>query len=59
MFISYIMSVNDSNMFSLTGIQKSNDELIVMDIDSSTDNISLHSSTNTNNVDTLSIKTLM
>ena len=50
---------DDSNTLRNVGIHNANNELIVMNINASSDNISLHSSTNTNNVDTLSIKTLL
>ena len=53
------MPIDDNNMFSLTGINKTTDELVVMDLDNSTDNVSLHSSSNTNNIDTLNIKNIL
>ena len=49
----------DSNSFRNVGIHNLNNELIVMNINASSDNISLHSSSNDKNVDIMSIKTLL
>ena len=50
---------NDSNSFRNVGIKNSNNELIVMNINTSTDNLSFHSSTSDNNVDIMNIKTIL
>ena len=52
-------SPEDSNSFRNVGIHNLNNELIVMNINASSDNISLHSSSNDKNVDIMSIKTLL
>ena len=52
-------SPEDSNSFRNVGIHNLNNELIVMNINASSDNISLHSSSNDTNVDIMSIKTLL
>lgn len=52
-------SPEDSNSFRNVGIHNLNNELIVMNINASSDNISLHSSSNDKNVDILSIRTLL
>ena len=50
---------NDSNSFRNVGIKNSNNELIVMNINASTNNLSFHSSTSDNNVDIMNIKTIL
>lgn len=49
----------DSNSFRNVGIKNSNNELIVMNINASSNNLSFHSSTNDNNVDIMNIKTIL
>lgn len=49
----------DSNSFRNVGIKNSNNELIVMNINASTNNLSFHSSTNDNNIDIMNIKTIL
>lgn len=50
---------DDSNSFRNVGIKNSNNELIVMNINTSSNNISFHSSTSDNNVDIMNIKTIL
>ena len=50
---------DNNNTFRNVGIHNGNNELIVMNINASSDNISLHSSSNSSNVDTLSIKNIL
>ena len=50
---------NDSNSFRNVGIKNSNNELIVMNISTSSNNLSFHSSTSGNNVDIMNIKTIL
>ena len=50
---------NDSNSFRNVGIKNSNNELIVMNISTSSNNLSFHSSTSDNNVDIMNIKTIL
>ena len=50
---------DNNNTFRNVGIHNENNELIVMNINASSDNISLHSSSNDKNVDIMSIKTLL
>lgn len=50
---------NDSDSFRNVGIKNSNNELIVMNINASTNNLSFHSSTSDNNVDIMNIKTIL
>jgi len=49
----------DSNSFRNVGIKNSNNELIVMNINASSNNLSFHSSTSDNNVDIMNIKTIL
>ena len=53
------ITFDKNNTFRNIGIHNANNELIVMNINASTDNISLHSSNNSSNVDTLSIKNIL
>ena len=54
------MSIFDnSNSFRNVGIKNSNNELIVMNINTSSNNLSFHSSTGDNNVDIMNIKTIL
>ena len=53
------MPIEDSNTFSAVGVKKSNDKLVILNTTNTNNNILYHSTSNNDNVDTLSIKNIL